>query len=151
MFKGQVNAALFKRVFVLRFFFHPGQTEAKESPTEYIRENQNYRYLPILIPDMRMLPPDIPASPFLYFVFLNRLDRPNELRWYRTLFTVSKDITDWGFRSFEFIDLSGHKDLGDAFDQLKCLLAAKKISLRPVRKFLDNLVEIERASIQTRR
>jgi hypothetical protein len=147
MFKGQIENAYatkkIKRVVVLRLFLRPGQTEALLSPHDYVRENKNYRYLLIFIPDMKQVPVAV-QTPKDYFIFLNRIDKPDQIRWYKSLFTASQDIAEWGFKSYEVFDLTEHADLEDAFGLLRRELTARKISIEPVRRFMDDLVNRER-------
>jgi hypothetical protein len=145
MFKGEIRKAYeaqkIDRVVVARLFSRPGQKEPWASPHGYVREGKNYRYLLLFIPNKKEVPT---ASPNDYFIFLNRKDKQFEIRWYKSLFTASQDIAEWGFESYEIFDLTGHTDLGDAFNRLRKDLTDRKISIKPVRRFMDDLVNIER-------
>lgn len=147
MFKGEIKKAYeaqrIKRVIVARLFSKPGQTEPKLSPNGYVRENNNYRYLLLFIPGRKQDPTAI-QTPKDYLIFRNRIDKPDEIRWYRTLFTASQDIAEWGFKSYEVFDLTGHADLEEAFGHLRRELTDRKISIMPVRRFMDDLVNRER-------
>ena len=147
MFKGEIWKAredgLIARVVVARMFSTPGQTEAKLSPNDSVREPKNYKYLLLFIPNKTLVPVAL-QKPWHFFIFLNRLDKHEEIRWYKSLFTASQDIAEWGFRSFEYMDLTGYSDLEAAFDEIKAYLTKKKVCHKPVRRFMDDLVNIER-------
>lgn len=147
MFKGDIKNAnesqKIKCVFVARLFYSPGQRDAELSRTGYVRENKNYRYLLLFIPDKSQVPVAI-QTPEDYFIFLNRIDNPHAIHWYKTLFTASQDIAEWGFKSYEVLDLTGHADLEAAFGHLRKELTDRKISIKPVRRFIDDLVSGER-------
>ncbi len=156
MLNGEIKKAYatqrIERVVVVRLFLRPGQTEALPSPHDYVRENKNYhyvrenknyRYLLLFIPDKKQVPVAV-QTPKDYFIFLNRIDKPDEIRWYKSLFTASQDIAKWGFKSYEVFDLKEHADLEDAFGLLRRELTARKISINPVRRFMDDLVNRER-------
>lgn len=148
MFKGEIknanDAQTIERVFVARLLSRPGQTEAQLSPHGYVRENNNYRYLLLFIPNKGRVPVAI-QTPKDYFIFLNRIDKPDEIRWYKSIFTASQDMAEWGFKSYEVFDLTGHADLEEAFGHLRKELTDRKISVKPVRRFMDDLVNRERA------
>ncbi len=153
MFKGEIKRAYgarrIDRVIVARLFSRPGQREPTLSPDGNVRETKNYRYLLLFIPNKIQVPA---ASPNDYFIFLNRIDKPDAIRWYKSIFTVSQDIAEWGFDRYEVFDLTGHADLGDAFKQLRKELASRKIRLTPVKKFMEDLVNIDRGlPIRSRR
>jgi hypothetical protein len=145
MFKGEIKksyeARRIDRVVVARLFSRSGQTEPKASPQGNVREGKNYRYLLLFIPNKKQVRA---ASPDNYFIFLNRIDKPYEIRWYKSLFTASQDIAEWGFESYEVFDLTEHADLEDAFSHLRKELTDRKISIKPVRRFMDELVNMER-------
>lgn len=145
MFKGQIKTKrlMIERVIVARLFASPLQKAQILSPHGYAREPQ-YRYLLLFLPKA-----DIPASklaPSDYFIFVNKADRPNEIRWYKSLFTVSQDITEWGFKSFDFIDLTEFEYLEDAFAELKRFVNRKKLSIKPAWEYLLQLSITERKS-----
>ncbi len=147
MFKGEIKAAneakKIKRVVVVRLYSRPGQTDAKLSPNDYVREHDNYRYLLLFVPDQTRVPRAV-QTPKDYFIFLNRLDKPDQIRWYKSLFTVSQDIEEWGFKSYEVFDLTGHADLEEAFSHLKKELSKRNIGYHPVKRFMEDLVNMDR-------
>lgn len=150
MFMGQIKKAKadgnIERVVVARLFSRNGQMD--ENPAHlvgekycYERETQ-YKYLLVFIPDKKV--PKSDRKPWHYFIYINKMRNTEDIRWYKSLFTVSQDIARWGFGSFEFVDLAGHADIEDALDELRDYLSVRKITLKPVRRFLDDLANRER-------
>ncbi|WP_172202758.1 hypothetical protein [Niveibacterium sp. COAC-50] len=119
-----------KEVFVLRCYRNPALNRGDRSNRDI-----GLKYLVVFIPSV----PN-PTS-YHYLLYRDRLALRREPRLFRTLFTVSKAMQEWGIREYSILDYAWCKSFEATFKEFSKSMRDRKVFIDDVEKDIRRALE----------
>lgn len=139
MFIGELKKAWaqgrIEQAIVLRLLRSPGLPKKHRSGRE-----TDFIYLLIFIPHKNVEQID----PKDFFIYLDRAGKRDDIKTYRSLFTVAEAMEDSGIENYIVFDGVQNRDYESAFFALKAYLNKRGLTFKPVELILDAIAASSR-------